>query len=72
MADFISGRAPQRRPVSFIVPGDHVRIRAGELAGLIGVVVRMAERFNCFLFVDGLPKGVYLRTSLFDLERIGQ
>jgi ribosomal protein L24 len=49
-------------------PGDRVRVIAGQLAGLTGVVYS-ANGANAVFAIGGL-KGVYVRMSIAELEEV--
>jgi KOW motif-containing protein len=57
------------RPLDEFIPGDRIRITAGEFAGLTGVVKKLARADNV-LSVDGWPDGIYLIVTNKALARL--
>lgn len=66
MTTFTQAKLAARSSAKQVRPGDRVRIIAGQLAGLTGVVYR-TDGANAVLAAGGL-KGVYVRLSITELQ----
>ncbi len=59
-------------PVSYLFPGNRVRVLEGPLAGVEGIVLRRGKRSCLVVSVDLLQRAVAVELAEYQLEKIGE
>lgn len=57
-------------PHPYLERGDRVRILAGPLAGLVGILTRVKNQYRVVLSVEALRKGVSVEIDIASVERL--
>jgi transcription antitermination factor NusG len=58
-------------PHSYLKSGDRVRVLAGPMAGVEGILTRVKNRYRVVLSVDLLQKAVAVEVDVSSVERLG-